>query len=150
MRAQSVLFDGFDPLDVIAPYQVLHAAGMAADGAVTVELVTAEGAREVPGGTSPLTLRATGMLDPARAEVVILPGATGDLPAEEEISEEERRRAVPAILARALETDLPALAREALEREIGPRIAHAIETPFAHGRRGVVWPARGPAPTLAR
>lgn len=25
MHAQIVLFDGFDPLDVIAPYEVLHA-----------------------------------------------------------------------------------------------------------------------------
>jgi putative intracellular protease/amidase len=30
-----VLYVGFDPLDVIAPYEVLHAAGMATGGAVT-------------------------------------------------------------------------------------------------------------------
>lgn len=28
MHVQFVLFDGFDPLDVIAPCEVLHAAGM--------------------------------------------------------------------------------------------------------------------------
>jgi putative intracellular protease/amidase len=27
MHAQIVLFDGFDPLDVIAPYEVLYAGG---------------------------------------------------------------------------------------------------------------------------
>jgi hypothetical protein len=35
MHAQVVLYVGFDPLDVIAPYEVLHAAGMATGGAVT-------------------------------------------------------------------------------------------------------------------
>ncbi len=43
MHAQIVLFDGFDPLDVIAPYEVLYAGGAASDGAVRVELVSAEG-----------------------------------------------------------------------------------------------------------
>jgi putative intracellular protease/amidase len=43
MHTQVVLFDGFDPLDAIAPYEVLYAGGSATDGAVTVELVTAEG-----------------------------------------------------------------------------------------------------------
>jgi len=47
MLAQIVLFDGFDPLDVIAPYEVLYAVGMVTEGALTVELVSAEGAREV-------------------------------------------------------------------------------------------------------
>ncbi|MEZ0156526.1 DJ-1/PfpI family protein, partial [Streptomyces griseorubens] len=32
------------------------------------------------------------------------------------------------------------------ERELGPRIAHAVETLFAHERRGTVWRATGPAP----
>ena len=50
MHVQIVLFDGFDPLDVIAPFEVLHAGGLYADGALTVELVSAEGAREVPSG----------------------------------------------------------------------------------------------------
>ncbi|MER6952060.1 DJ-1/PfpI family protein [Nonomuraea sp. NPDC000554] len=221
MHAQVVLYDGFDPLDAIAPYEVLHAAGMATGGAVTVELVTAEGAREVPSGTPPLALRAAGALDPAGADVVILPGAAGELPTGKEVSEEERRRSIPVILGRALETDLPALAREALEREdtlvatvcggsmllamaglikgrhatthhhgldvlsaggalpvaarmvddgdlitgggvtsgldlalyllereIGPQIAHAVETLFAHERRGVVWSSRGPSPAF--
>jgi transcriptional regulator GlxA family with amidase domain len=33
-----------------------------------------------------------------------------------------------------------------LERELGPRIAHAVEQLFAHERRGTVWHARGPVP----
>jgi transcriptional regulator GlxA family with amidase domain len=33
-----------------------------------------------------------------------------------------------------------------LERELGPRIAHAVESLFAYERRGTVWRARGPEP----
>ncbi|EDX26741.1 ThiJ/PfpI, partial [Streptomyces sp. Mg1] len=60
MLCQIVLFDGFDPLDVIAPYEVLFAGSMAAPGQLSVELVSAEGPREVPSGAGLLTLRATG------------------------------------------------------------------------------------------
>lgn len=34
-----------------------------------------------------------------------------------------------------------------LEREVGPRIAHAVEELFAHERRGTVWRPEGPVPT---
>ena len=54
MHAQIVLFDGFDPLDVIAPYEVLYAGGTASGGAVSVQLVSAEGPREVVSGTGGL------------------------------------------------------------------------------------------------
>jgi transcriptional regulator GlxA family with amidase domain len=68
MFAQVVLFDGFDPLDAIGPYETLAAAGMHA------ELVTAEGPREVESGAR-LSLRATGRLDPGRTGIVLVPGA---------------------------------------------------------------------------
>jgi transcriptional regulator GlxA family with amidase domain len=35
------------------------------------------------------------------------------------------------------------LALHLLERELGPRIAHAVEVLFEHERRGTVWAARG-------
>ncbi|WP_030565632.1 hypothetical protein [Streptomyces aureocirculatus] len=60
MHIQVVLFDGVDPLDAIAPYEVLYAGGSVTDRAVTVELVTAEGPREVVSGTGGPTLRAVG------------------------------------------------------------------------------------------
>lgn len=44
---------------------------------MTVELVSAEGPREVVGGTGALSLRATGTLDPERAGLVLVPGAAG-------------------------------------------------------------------------
>ena len=43
MLVQIVLFDGFDPLDVIAPFEVLTAGGDMASGALAVELVAADG-----------------------------------------------------------------------------------------------------------
>jgi transcriptional regulator GlxA family with amidase domain len=112
MRAQIVLFDGFDPLDVIAPYEVFRAAGTLTDGAVTAELVSADGPREVPSGLPPLTLRATAALDPARADLVLVPGAAGTLPAEGEPAEDS----IPAILGRTLGTPLPGLLKQALDR----------------------------------
>ncbi|MFF3326297.1 DJ-1/PfpI family protein [Streptomyces sp. NPDC002889] len=117
MLAQFVLFDGFDPLDVIAPYEVLHSAGMLTDGAVQVELVSAEGPRDVLSGLPPLSLRAVARLDPERADVVVLPGAAGEVRDPAELGEEEPANAVPTILGRTLETDLPHLAKQALERE---------------------------------
>ncbi|MET9290679.1 DJ-1/PfpI family protein [Streptomyces sp. NPDC003077] len=226
MHAQIVLFDGFDPLDVVAPYEVLHAGGHAAHGALTVELVSAEGPREVISGTGGLTLRATAALDPTRPGLVLVPGASGRIsePGEEPGQDAESGGGQPgetiaALLGRALATELPALLKSAmdnplvtvttvcggslilalagllegrhatthhmamdqleaagvhavharvvddgdlvtgagvtsgldlglylLEREIGPRIAHTVETVFAHERRGTVWSARGPVP----
>jgi putative intracellular protease/amidase len=227
MHVQIVLFDGFDPLDAIAPFEVLYAGGMASDGAVTVEFVTAEGPREVVSGTGGLPLRATGTLDPARPGLVLVPGASGRVGEPGEVPEEEPDAAaewrpdefIPVLLGRALNTELPALLKAAmdspevlmtsvcggslvlamagllegrhatthhqgmdmldatgahavrarvvddgdlvtgagvtsgldlglylLEREVGPRVAHAVEELFAHERRGVVWRDAGPLP----
>ncbi|MEU6746575.1 DJ-1/PfpI family protein [Spirillospora sp. NPDC046719] len=229
MHAQIVLFDGFDPLDAVAPFEVLHAGG-AASGAVSVELVSAEGPRDVVGGTGGLALRATAALDPARADVIVVPGAsgrlddTGETPGHDAGTGEPRPDdTVPALLGRTLTTELPALLKTAmddpdvtvatvcggslvlamagllegrhavthhlgmdmlgaagaravrarvvddgdlvtaggvtsgldlglylLEREVGPRIAHAVEDLFAYERRGTVWRAAGPVPAGER
>lgn len=68
MRAQVVLFDGFDPLDVIGPYETLMAGG------IPTELVAVEGPRQVPAGMSLLSLDATARLDPG-TDVIVVPGA---------------------------------------------------------------------------
>ncbi|WP_329242302.1 DJ-1/PfpI family protein [Streptomyces sp. NBC_01478] len=227
MHVQIVLFDGFDPLDVVAPYEVLYAGGSASGGAVTVELVSAEGPRDVVSGTGGLMLRATGALDPARSGLVLVPGASGrvgepgevpDVDADDE-QDWQQDEFIPVLLGRTLTTGLPGLLKSAmdnpritmaavcggslvlamagliegrnatthhlgldlleatgvhtvharvvddgdlvtgagvtsgldlglylLEREIGPRTAHAVEELFAHERRGTTWRARGPAP----
>ncbi len=212
MLAQIVLFDGFDLLDAIAPYEVFWAGGLASRGAVRVEFASLEGGRHVPSGAGGVTIPASTALDPQRADVIVVPGAAG-------ASGGDGPDTVPALLGRALETGLPAVFRAALakpgltvatvcggslllalagllegrpavthplgmeilaasgavavnarvvddgnlvtaggvtsgldlglhllERELGPRIAHAVETLFVYERRGTVWRARGPEP----
>ncbi|MEU0846931.1 DJ-1/PfpI family protein [Streptomyces flaveolus] len=227
MHVQIVLFDGFDPLDVVAPYEVLYAGGTASGGAVTVDLVSAEGPREVISGTGGLALRAVGVLDLERADVLLVPGASGRVGEPGEVPEEEvgagewkQDEFIPVLLGRTLTTELPVLLKQAmddpdvtvatvcggslvlamagllegrhatthrmgldlldatgahavrarivddgdlisgagvtsgldlglylLEREVGPRVAHAVEVLFSHERRGTVWRAQGPTPT---
>ncbi|MBL1090528.1 MULTISPECIES: DJ-1/PfpI family protein [Streptomyces] len=226
MHIQVVLFDGFDPLDAIAPFEVLHAGGSASDGAVTVEMVSAEGPREVISGAGGLTLRATSAVDLERADLLLVPGAAGRVGEPGEVPEEEvgagewkQQEFIPVLLGRTLTTELPALLKQAmddpditvatvcggslvlamagllegrhatthhmgldmldatgahpvrarvvddgdlitcagvtsgldlglylLEREVGPRVAHAVEELFSHERRGTVWRAQGPTP----
>ncbi|MFE7540890.1 DJ-1/PfpI family protein [Streptomyces platensis] len=225
MHAQIVLFDGFDLLDVIAPYEVLYAGGAASDGAVDVALVSAEGRREVVSGTGGVTLRATAALDPERAGLVVVPGAAGRVGSPGEAPDEDAGARTPdeflsVRLGRAVQTGLPSLLKAAmdrpgltvatvcggslllglagllkgrhatthhlaletlaetgaqvvparmvddgdlvtgggvtsgldlglylLEREVGPKIARAVEELFAYERRGVVWRDHGPAPS---
>lgn len=95
MHAQLVLFDGFDPLDVIAPFEVLAAGSDAVGGALTVELVSAEGPRPVISGTRGLVLHATAELDPDKPGYVIVPGASGPVDGDpDEID------TIPVLLAR--------------------------------------------------
>ena len=110
--AQIVLFDGFDPLDVIAPYEVLWAGGIAAGRALTVELVSAEGPRAVVGGSGGLVLHATATLDPDNADIIIVPGAAGLISEPEDGSTIDT---IPVLLARTTETSLPTLMRKALD-----------------------------------
>ncbi|MCR2805849.1 DJ-1/PfpI family protein [Paenibacillus soyae] len=213
LNVQIVLFDGFDLLDAIAPYEVFCAAAMMTGGEVRVELVTAEGARAVPSGINGLKIEAAGgRLVPSRKGIILLPGAAGEL-------EGDGPNAIPAILACAMGTELsdmlgtamqepdvviatvcggsvllgmggwlegrpavtnrlgmdflgamgavPVAARVVedgrlvmgggvtsgldvalylVERELGPRIAHAIEQLFEYERRGTVWRNSGLTP----
>jgi len=112
MYTQIVLFDGFDPLDVIAPYEVLWAGGMIAGGALTVELVSVEGPRAVAGGSNGLVLHATSVLDPDKADLIIVPGAAGSIGG---LMDESQVATIPMLLAQAIQTDLPTLMRKALD-----------------------------------
>src|SRR4051794_35668910 len=115
MRAQFVLFDGFDPLDVIAPYEVFSAAGGFTDQ-VSAELAAADGPRDVHSGIPGVSLTATACLDPDRADLIVVPGAAGRLPVqgEDDLTDAEREATIPAILGRTLTTGLPALLAKAL------------------------------------
>jgi len=110
VHAQIVLFDGFDPLDVIGPFEVLAAGGETVGGELTVELVTAEGPRPVVSGTLGLALNATAKLDPSKPGFVIVPGASG--PIEGDPDEVDT---IPVLLARFGETAAVPLMRKAFD-----------------------------------
>ncbi|KUI23110.1 glutamine amidotransferase [Mycobacterium sp. IS-1496] len=110
MDAQIVLFDGFDPLDVIAPFEVLVAGSDAVGGDLAVELVSAEGPRPVTSGSRGLVLQATGGLDPHRPGFVIVPGAAGPI----EGDPDEGVETIPVLLARFAETVAMPLIRRAM------------------------------------
>jgi transcriptional regulator GlxA family with amidase domain len=139
VHAQIVLFDGFDPLDVIAPFEVLAAGSDAVAGDLAVELVSAEGAREVLSGTRGLALAAAGPLDPAKPGYVVIPGANGPLAGDPDDGVET----IPVLLARAADTALTPLLRKAFDNPditvatvCGGSIALAVSG-LIEGRRAV-------------
>jgi transcriptional regulator GlxA family with amidase domain len=75
IRAQVVLLDRFDPLDAVALHEMLCAGGTVSGGALTVQLVSPDGPGPVAAGSGGFFLRATGALDPARGDLVVIPGA---------------------------------------------------------------------------
>jgi transcriptional regulator GlxA family with amidase domain len=109
VHAQIVLFDGFDPLDVIAPFEVLVAGSDAVGGELQVELVSAEGPRPVVSGSSGLVLNATAQLDPSKPGYVIVPGASGPID-----GDPDEVATIPVLLARFGETDAVPLMRQAM------------------------------------
>lgn len=112
MLVQIVLFDGFDPLDVVAPYEVFWAGGIVSAGALSVALVSAEGARAVRSGSGDFVLHATASLDPLGEGLIIVPGAVGCIA---ESTDGSINETIPAILARTTTTMLPELMKIALE-----------------------------------
>ncbi|RTR35413.1 DJ-1/PfpI family protein [Robertmurraya yapensis] len=212
MHIQIVLFDGFDLLDAIAPYEVFTAAGMYSNENITVELVSAEGERMVTSGVNRLQIQASSKLDLTRKGIILVPGASGSV-------HDNGSESIPMKLQQATETNLSDLLKEAIkkpdillstvcggslilamsgllenrhavthqmgmgllsatnaipvnarivddgnivtgggvtsgldvalylvERELGPRIAHAVEQLFEYERRGTVWRAEGHVP----
>jgi transcriptional regulator GlxA family with amidase domain len=111
MYAQVVLFDGFDPLDVIAPFEVLVAGSDAIGGELIVELVAAAGPGPVTSGTRGLVLTATAVLDPGKPGYVIVPGTSGTLDGDPD----EGAETIPVLLARFGETTAVPMIRRALD-----------------------------------
>ena len=109
MHAQIVLFDGFDPLDAIAPFEVLAAGSEEVGGELDVEFVSAEGPRPVVSGTRGMVLNAPAQLDPAKPGYVIVPGASGPID-----GDPDEVDTIPVLLARFGETAAVPLMREAL------------------------------------
>lgn len=111
MHAQIVLFDGFDPMDVVGPYEVLYAGGLASGGALSVELVSAEGPRTVVSGSGELAMTATATLDVEHADLIVVPGASGLF----EPNADQPGSSLPERLAATTETELPVMMRRALD-----------------------------------
>lgn len=212
MYIQIVLFDGFDLLDAIAPYEVFTAAAMYSNEDITVKLVSAEGERMVTSGVNHLQIQASGNLELTCKGIILVPGASGSV-------HDNGPDSVPIRLQQATDTNLSYLLNEAIkkpdillstvcggslilamsgllegrhavthhmgmgllsatnaipvharivddgnivtgggvtsgldvalylvERELGPRIAHAVEQLFEYERRGTVWRAEGNVP----
>ncbi|MDO3676275.1 DJ-1/PfpI family protein [Paenibacillus ehimensis] len=110
IHVQIVLFDGFDLLDALAPYEVFAAAGMYSEGALTVELVSAEGRRSVPSGLNGPALEAKAVLDPNRPGIILVPGASGKPAGNSEDS-------IPNVLRQAMKTSLPDIMKQAFDNE---------------------------------
>lgn len=111
MHAQIVLFDGFDPLDVVAPYEVLVAGSDAVNGELVVDLVAATGPGPVVSGSRGLVLTATSALDPDKPGYVIVPGAVGPLSGDPDDGAET----IPVLLARFGETAAIPMLRRAFD-----------------------------------
>jgi transcriptional regulator GlxA family with amidase domain len=109
MHAQIVLFDGFDPLDVIAPFEVFAAGSDEVGGELEVALVSAEGPRPVVSGTRGLVLNASAQLDPAKPGFVVVPGASGPVD-----GDPDEVDTIPVLLARFGESAAIPLMRQAL------------------------------------
>lgn len=109
MHAQIVLFDGFDPLDATAPFEVLAAGSEAVGGELVVELVSAEGPRPVVSGTRGMVLHATAQLDPSKPGFIVVPGASGPID-----GDPDQIDTIPVLLARFGQTAAIPLLKEAM------------------------------------
>lgn len=101
LRAQFVLFDGFDPLDVIAPFEVLTAGSDFLGGEFSVELVSASGPGTVRSGLPQVSLSAVTALDPAAPGYLFVPGVVGPVDGDPDAGDET----IPVLLARFASSD---------------------------------------------
>lgn len=112
LNVQIVLFDGFDWMDVIGPYEVFSAARMLTDAELDVRFVSAEGARLVPSGMNGPGLPASGPIDLEAADIVIVPGAMGTVGLND-----AGPNAVVTLLRQASESALAEVLRKAMARD---------------------------------
>jgi transcriptional regulator GlxA family with amidase domain len=97
MKIQILIYDGFDELDAIAPFEVLHAATtLGAD--LQVEMVTLDGAEMVTAQHG-LRVGATGTFDEA-TDIVLIPGGGWNARTPQGARTEAERGTIPQALAR--------------------------------------------------
>nr|HEX5570261.1 DJ-1/PfpI family protein [Ktedonobacterales bacterium] len=97
MRAEIVLYDGFDDLDAFAPHEVLRRAAATRDD-FSVELVTVDGAQSVTSAYG-VTLRTPTRL--GQPELLLVPGGGWAARAARGARAEAERGAIPAALIEA-------------------------------------------------
>ncbi len=79
LRVQILLFDGFDLLDALGPYEVFQAAKMFLGGGICVDLVSTGGARRVKSGLDGPEIATNGPPDLTAVNILLVPGAAGSL-----------------------------------------------------------------------
>ena len=96
MHAEILLFDGFDELDALGPWEVFAGLAVARDD-VTARLVTLEGERDVRADHGAV-IRAQGALS-ARPDLVLVPGGGWFDRSPEGVWAQAERGEIPAALA---------------------------------------------------
>lgn len=112
LNIQIVLFDGFDLMDAIGPYEVFLSANMLSGSRLHVSFVSAEGPRIVKSGMDGPGLQAIGAIDPDSSGILFIPGAMGKVGREETGPD-----AVVTQLLKAKESGLMPLLRQAMGNE---------------------------------
>ncbi len=98
MRVEIVVFDGFDELDAIAPFEVLRNAALIDGVDIEVELVTLNGVEEVTAAHG-LRVRPDGRLG-EKPDVLIVPGGGWNNRAPQGAWGEFQRAELPETIAR--------------------------------------------------
>jgi transcriptional regulator GlxA family with amidase domain len=98
MKVEIVVFEGFDELDAIAPFEALQSAALIDGADVEVKLVTLDGAEEVTAAHG-LRVRTDGQLG-ERPDVLIVPGGGWNNRAPKGTWAESRRGELPKAIAR--------------------------------------------------
>src|SRR6478672_2121467 len=98
MNIQIVLFDGFDELDVFAPFEVLHMAALLVPD-MQVKLVSPGPVEQVTSNRS-IQVQTQGMLGQLAPDLVVVPGGGWIDDAPQGARAEHRRGVLPAALAK--------------------------------------------------
>lgn len=99
MKAQIIIFNGFDELDAIAPFEVLRNAA-AAGADIEVEFVTLDGAQEITAAHG-LRVHCEMLLEIGeRPDVLVVPGGNWNNRAPQGAWAEVQRGEIPAAIAR--------------------------------------------------
>ncbi|QAS52935.1 DJ-1/PfpI family protein [Halobacillus litoralis] len=107
MNVQIMLFEGFDLLDVVAPYEVFSAANQFTEEEIDVRFVSVDGGGDVLSGINDFPFKVEGKLDASKKGIVLVPGSSGSMVDGEADS-------IPMKLKKASETEMGDFIRNAV------------------------------------